>query len=96
MITEYNETYIELVWSLLEYINVTNYTLSITNVTTGSTTNIITNSTVWTLTQEQPSTSSHPLIISVEAFADYGSVRSSSITTGFPKSKIKIYCILLL
>ena len=95
MITEYNETYIELVWSSLEYINVTNYILSITNVTTGSTTNIITNFTVWTLTQEQPSTSSHPLIISVEAFGDYGSVRSSSITTGFPKGKIK-YCILLL
>ncbi|XP_019854765.1 PREDICTED: uncharacterized protein LOC109583760 [Amphimedon queenslandica] len=90
IIAEYNETYIELYWSSLQSFNVTNYTLRITNTSSGSTTTITTPLTEWTLTQDQPSSNSHPLIITVEAFTDYGSVISASLTTGFPKKLVAI------
>ena len=96
MITEYNETCIELYWSSLQSFNVTNYTLSITNTSSDSTTNIITASNEWTLTQDQPSTNSHPLIITVEAFTDYGSVVSTSLTTGYPKSKHTVLLLIFI
>lgn len=85
-VIEYNKTYIELVWYPLEHFNEVNYTVSITNTTSGTTTNIATQEyTSLVLTQREPSTTSNPLIITVQALTDVGSVTSSSLTTGFPK-----------